>query len=336
MGSEIMELPLFIQALENARNNNMPALAQELLRDLTDAYFLALSKADSKAMERINALGDEIQSVPSKYVNSGPDVKNFVLKGEITPNNWKEMRYVEHTGKTFYRITEHEKYEEIFEKVKYRADTYKVINKIYYLNKEDGAYAFGHAAILLVNSEGNGTFYSYASQLSIELLVGLDVPAQMGKLYMTSDQIKSFLHTGKLKGIKDWKGNPYNEEGTDHYTGFILMPIPKNESDNDMYMKAEAIYQNPGNYNLFENNCNHTVQQILEKGELDFTPTQGSSIDEQNTMIDLFVGSNKISSVFAQIIKSSLDCTIPNSAFILGKILTIANDWSVGRLGNSS
>lgn len=328
-----MELPLFISTLQNSRSNQLPALAQELLRDLIDAYFSASFEKDKKEMERINALADEIRTKPSKYINSGPADKKFVLNGVITPAHWEKLRSREHTGKTFYKITENEGYKDIVEKVKNRSSAYNAINLVYYLNKEDGARGFGHAAILLVNSEGNGTFYSYASKLSVDLVVGFDVDAQMGKLYMTTDQINRFLDTGRLSGIKDNEGNDYNGDGTDHYSGFILMPFSNKGTHIDMYSKAEEIYKTPGKYNLFENNCNHTVQQILEKGGLDFTPTGGSSIDEQNTMVDLLASNHRISSVFAQLVKDSLDCTVPNSAFILGKLIAIGNDWTSGKLG---
>lgn len=340
-----MEVPLFIRILQPVAKSKRTPLAEEMLRDLTDAYYLASDNKDKKAMNRIELLASGIGAEISKYVNSGPDDKTFVneslendiFKGRLSYLEWEKMRSSEHTGKTNgksdFEITEHDGYKEILEKVENRAKAYIAVKEVYYLNKGDGAKGFGHAAILLLNSEGNGTFYSFAAKLSTNLLVGLDVDAQMGKLYMIMDQINDFLETGILAGIKDYQGIVYNGDGTDHYSGFIYMPVSNKQISIEMVRKAEDIYSVPGYYNLFENNCNHTVQQILEKGGMDFTPTGGSAIDEQNTMVDFLVSNHKISSIVAQIIKDSLDCTVPNSAFIFGKLLAISNDWRVGKLG---
>lgn len=72
---------------------------------------------------------------------------------------------------------------------------------VYYLLNIDGMKGLGHSALMLVDDQGSGFFYSYnGMQYSLmECLVGKAGIGKMKLFELTSDEVKDFLSTGDLE-----------------------------------------------------------------------------------------------------------------------------------------
>ncbi len=136
-----------------------------------------------------------------------------------------------------------------------------------------------------------------------------------------------FLGTG-MTYIENFKGD---DRKLDEYDRYIYMPIT-NEQGQAMYRKAEMLYMQPPEYNLYANNCNHVAQQILEGGGLNFAPTKGSALDEQINMLTIGWPGG-IQRTITNYAKDRLDKTIPNAAYNYAASIADKKGWSVGDTG---
>ena len=72
---------------------------------------------------------------------------------------------------------------------------------VYYLNSEDGAYTFGHAALLFVREDGSGTFYSFAAspRETVNIVMGNDVPGYLSRADLLTEEVDVFLEKNLLR-----------------------------------------------------------------------------------------------------------------------------------------
>lgn len=137
-----------------------------------------------------------------------------------------------------------------------------------------GLYA-GHAALILVESEGSGILYS--SQFDFKKIGtvarGKWIPFEFYKKELSKIDIETYFKTGRIPlESKNKVANLYLSE----YDKYINIPISNPYLGKFMLEKAESIHRHPGLFNLYERNCNHLCQEILASGNLNFTPTRGS------------------------------------------------------------
>ena len=188
---------------------------------------------------------------------------------------------------------------------------------VMYLNSKNGAgveffgygVGAGHAAIMLIDDEGKGEFYSYAADPSNsdDVASGKNVPGYLSTVvnkdgFRTTYDVNTFFNSEdyyssptfeieldltkewairgsdfidkpfKNKAVKiDKNGEPYLDYTTDVYTDAIYIPIT-NEQGLAMHKEAIKIRDNPGWYNLYNHNCNQVAQIILSAGGKDFAP----------------------------------------------------------------
>ncbi|MHB8278483.1 MAG: hypothetical protein ACYDIA_12625 [Candidatus Humimicrobiaceae bacterium] len=153
--------------------------------------------------------------------------------------------------------------EKFLEEVK-NSDIFRVI----YLNDQNGAKGYGHAAVILVRSDGNGFYYSF-DMISHDPATIAEVVASK---YVNGKIDSEFLKPDEVKNFITKEGSGILPSGR-RYTRFIIISVTKDEF-NAMFNHAQAMvkYNNYGYYNLYCNNCNHFAQQILGAGNYSFTP----------------------------------------------------------------
>lgn len=144
-----------------------------------------------------------------------------------------------------------------------------------------GAYGQGHAAILLVQDDGEGYFYSYAADPSLEAVSpsGTEgfLSTHLGNDGMIERiNVMDFLKEGKVKtnDILVQDTSSYN----DKYTHGIYISITNGDGI-AMFEAAENIRSNPGDYNLYIHNCNQVTQRILSAGGKNFSTMQFDLLD---------------------------------------------------------
>lgn len=175
--------------------------------------------------------------------------------------------------------------------------------KAIYLNHQEGANNFGHAAIMLVTSDGFGVLYSYNGNAdkTKQIVAGFYAEGKLLKTKLDLSQMHNFINKGTVM--------TYNYDGEwepDKYNRYISINVSYNIGFL-MYNKAEQLVKSPGAYNLYDHNCNHVAQTILAAGGLNWTQTYGNS-----NLIEFIYG------------------TIPNEAYNLGVSEADQNGWSYG------
>jgi len=123
---------------------------------------------------------------------------------------------------------------------------------------------YGHVAVILVKADGSGVYYSFnPTETSIQTIIPKlnNVDGTIDRVELTSINMANFLPGGS-------GALPSGRE----YTRFISISVDK-DIGNIMLKTAESKCSvAPNLYNLYENNCNTFVQQILNAGKLNFDP----------------------------------------------------------------
>ncbi len=144
-----------------------------------------------------------------------------------------------------------------------------------YLVNESGALGQGHAALLLMQDNGNAEFYSYAGKVTPKAFT-------LGSEGYLSTHVDSFGVPSTIS-IEDfinnsgaYADNVYNKgvnlSEIDSYTNGVYIPI-SNDEGIAMHNMAMEIRSEPGKYNLWNHNCGQVAQIILQAGEKDFAKT---------------------------------------------------------------
>ena len=136
-----------------------------------------------------------------------------------------------------------------------------------YLVNDEGAFWQGHAAVVLLRADGSYEYYSYGSDLGIGYL---------------PDNLFDFDGSSQ-------SGDMDIDPTGDRYSDYVFIPITVAQGD-ALHEVAQGIYQNPGDYELFGNNCNMNAQAILEAGGVSFAPTEFDMIATRpNTVYQNFM-----------------------------------------------
>ncbi|MCL6087770.1 MAG: DUF4214 domain-containing protein, partial [Actinobacteria bacterium] len=141
---------------------------------------------------------------------------------------------------------------------------------VFYLNNQNEVYKFGHSAMILKKANKSGIYYCFDPKdptwyEKVDIFDGLDLEGYVTTIDLSQDQMKNFIDggSGSLPGHT--------------YTRSIYISVSKKKGE---YMFAEAQKNYTKAYNLYNNNCNHFVQQILSKANLNFTATEGYQASE--------------------------------------------------------
>ena len=195
------------------------------------------------------------------------------------------------------------------------------------------AYA-GHAALILAKDDGKGEFYSYVGDGNDlgKVVKGKDVDGYLTtkvdydgnqrdislSRFFTGNGYESRI--GVVRYVDTYETpNSFNvlNENTgkynvykDSYTYGVVIPIT-NEEGNRMHQEALSIRNNPGQYNLYYNNCNQIAQQILSAGGKQFDYSRGFNV---NTMPNT-VRNNIIEAIKHSKNPNDINVSIPSNTF---------------------
>ncbi|MBM3710317.1 MAG: hypothetical protein FJW61_07860 [Actinobacteria bacterium] len=228
------------------------------------------------------------------------------------------------------------------------------IERVIYLNNEKGAKDNGHAAIILVKSDGSGIYYSYGipgefTDTKFEKIVhGTNVflsanyPGVLNRRDISPSEMETFMQNGAIPfhgDVEKVAGNSYaptnNENKLYSYTRYISIPVTGKQGQ-EMFEEAQKIFNSEGEYknkiyNLYESNCNHYTQKILGAANLSFTLDSGSgasggidvsSVTKAAPQLGvpawLYNASQAIWELGSKDIKVDRLGTIPNGAYLAG------------------
>ena len=198
------------------------------------------------------------------------------------------------------------------------------IVRVIYLNNQKGVYGFGHDAMIMVKANDSGIYYNFDPKESyvlkkVEIFSGLGVVGFIDRIDLNQDQMKSFKKddSGKLS-------SGYQ------YTRFISIPVTKKQGEY-MLDEAQRMYNNNNKtYDLYNYNCNHFVQQILSRANLNFTETNGYQSSKWAKLLQEIVAPWLNENIGSTLIELSIkdpnldkSGTIPNVAYLAG-----AAQWS--------
>ena len=219
-----------------------------------------------------------------------------------------------------------------------------------WLLNEKGAATAGHAAIMLIDDEGQGEFYSYAASdnnLFDKARAFIASPGYLStvvnddgnskKINVLEDFIENYdsnkqsWYVEGVDGINNKNKNTNkntNKNGDltkDYYTYAVYIPITNDEGI-AMQERAEDIRNSPGWYNLFGHNCNQVAQNILSAGGKDFDSQKFSWLATRpNSVRDiLMMGINS---------QPSIVSAPSNAGFDESKV-ELYRTWEYGRIGD--
>lgn len=138
------------------------------------------------------------------------------------------------------------------------------------MNNHQGASTAGHNAVLLMNSSGQGFYFSYSAANGY--------PDDIGEMRF------SILNADEVNEVKDRSGEIYEsvtiygdrrwEKGKDAYDRFVWYDMPDSIAGERMFNYAVDVFSNPGHYNvLFKawgKQCDYVVSLILSAGGIEY------------------------------------------------------------------
>jgi len=228
------------------------------------------------------------------------------------------------------------------------------IQKVIYLMGSKRAFHVGHAALILVDKSGGGTFYS--SQLDIKKLqadsifniapfvhvkefikifLGKWIPFEYYKQKLKPEEIDSYFKTGQIP-LKDT--NPIFRVYKGHYDKYLIIPVPSIDYGKSMVKKAEDIHKNPGLFHAFERNCNHLCQTILAEGGLNFTSHKGhpeiakNEIRVLKKLLKRFQVIQSMTYIYVQFKKFNDMGIFPNGAYEKGVEVAKTKNYEYGTI----
>lgn len=129
---------------------------------------------------------------------------------------------------------------------------------IYYLNNMDGAKGLGHSAILLVDEDGQGDFYSYmGGGNDIWQTITQWTGGYIAHKQLNNTEVNNLLATGDI-----WIEMQNKKKNFDNYDRALVNEIA--ESDYvKIIEKANDYCNNPPNYQMFGYNCDSFAVELI-------------------------------------------------------------------------
>ena len=138
------------------------------------------------------------------------------------------------------------------------------ITDVIVMNNMQGAINNGHNAVLLMNSSGQGFYFSYS--------------AANGYIDDVGEMRFSILNTDEVNEVKDRSGEIYEsvtiygdrrwEKGKDAYDRFIWYDASDSNAGKRMFDYAADVFSNAGHYNALlkwrGKQCDYVVSLILK------------------------------------------------------------------------
>lgn len=184
----------------------------------------------------------------------------------------------------------------------------------------DGAKAFGHNAILVVNKDGTSDFFSYMGTGKLgDTVRGKESLAYMGHVEMKVDETEEFLNTGDIKVPV-----PGGGENPDNYDRALRKTIT--ETEYNQIMSASENY-----VNLYDNanEANIDIEEYLENNK-------DAAYNFYNHNCDTVTGE-----ILGLIDDRFVSChdgilyTTPNNSYYVRKVL-LSEEWEEINMGKNN
>ena len=195
-------------------------------------------------------------------------------------HNWDAERYETDSpeykmltglNKAYERANTYRHWQGDKERIAHLAATLKVtdtsITDVILLNNSEGAGGFGHNALLLMNPHGQGFLFSYYGPENYPW----DDTGEMRFSVLSADEVNEIKdRSGEVKEAVTIYGDRRWENGKAAYDRFVWCDVPNMEAGKDMLQYAVNMFVNPGDYNLFGQQCDDVASKILSAGGIGY------------------------------------------------------------------
>ena len=144
------------------------------------------------------------------------------------------------------------------------------ITDVIVMNNRQGAVNNGHNAVLLMNSSGQGFYFSYSAANG-----QFDDIGEMRFSILSKEEVEEVKdRSGEIRESVTIYGDRRWEEGKYAYDRFVWYDVPNSRAGQQMFQYAADVFSNPGHYNVILYNggrqCDYLVQQILAAGGIEY------------------------------------------------------------------
>ena len=163
-------------------------------------------------------------------------------------------------------------YEKMFEPVNTVIFDWLHIEKMVFLNAPEGASGFGHSAILLIDKDSNGVFFSYypSEEGFFESLL---TEGEVRMKYLSSKDIQNFWITGSIvDAVTSTNADKIVLDG-----GYERGIVKKPNDGEAIYRKMLSLFADPGTYMLFGHQCDDTALSLFCETNLEFAIIWGDT-----------------------------------------------------------
>lgn len=184
--------------------------------------------------------------------------------------------------------------------------------EIYYLNNVDGAKGLGHNAILIVNNEGEGTFFTYMTGegTPLEVYKGKSIIGYMDEVTLSMDEVTEFLLNGDI--LVHMAGGEENEDSYDRALKRTISDEKVIETIEtarkfvtiyEQYLEIddkESYRQNVPLYNLYTFNCDTVASVIAHSVDENFKVFRYDGLDWLWGLMGLSIASPNLSFLYSK------------------------------------
>ena len=148
---------------------------------------------------------------------------------------------------------------------------YTKITKVVVLNSSSAVgiagLGFGHSAILFIDEDDNGMYFSYNP-----IDGATSGPGEMRYQELDSSEVTTFLDTGEIGIVNVTSGavlyqTPKTEGKYDRNIQYAVSA----DQGYDMFKVALRYWYDPGQYDLYTHNCSQVVSKMLEQGGISYS-----------------------------------------------------------------
>lgn len=144
------------------------------------------------------------------------------------------------------------------------------ITDVILMNNMQGAVGAGHNAVLLMNSSGQGFYFSYSSANGY-----IDDIGEMRFSILSADEVNELKdRSGEVYESVTIYGDRRWEKGKDAYDRFVWYDVPDSSAGERMFNYAADVFSNSGHYNALikalGKQCDYVASLILSAGGIEY------------------------------------------------------------------
>ncbi|HBE79163.1 MAG TPA: hypothetical protein DDW65_15525, partial [Firmicutes bacterium] len=154
------------------------------------------------------------------------------------------------------------------------------IKEVIVLNDSTNVCAQGHTAILYIDANGNGMYFSYNP-----IDTTAHGPAEMRYKELNPVQTTKLLNTGQIGKVNLTTGAVIRttkdaERSYDRFIRFDVTP----DKGSQMFGVAQKYWNDPGTYDLLKHNCSQVVSNMLNAGGISYSSVARPNVAFNNAI----------------------------------------------------